>query len=46
MEENKKALLLELSNKIEDVFKVLTENFELSDVADEVSYLNIVQSNL
>ena len=46
MEENKKALLLELSNKIEDVFKVLTENFELSDVADEVSYLNIVKSNL
>lgn len=46
MEENKKNLLIEQSHKIEDVIKVLAENFEASDAADEISYLNIVKSNL
>lgn len=46
MEENRKNLLIEQSKKIGDVIKVLTENFETSDVADEISYLNIVKSNL
>lgn len=46
MEQNKKELLMEQVNKITEVVKVLTENFDDTDVADEINYLNIVKSNL
>lgn len=46
MEQTKKELLMEQANKIAEVVKVLTENFDDADVSDEINYLNVVKSNL
>ena len=46
MEKNKKDLLLQQVNKINEVVKVLSDNFSQEDVADEINYLNIVRDNL
>lgn len=45
MEQNKKDLLMEQSNNIDEVIKVLTEQFG-GDFEDEVNYLEIVKGNL
>ncbi len=45
MEKNKQELLQEQSNKINEIIKVLTENFG-GDFVDEVNYLNIVKNNI
>lgn len=46
MEQNKKQLLLEQANKINEVISTLTANFNEEDVADEVNFLSIVKGNL
>lgn len=46
MEQKKKELLMEQANKIEEVVKVLTTNFDDADISGEINYLNIVKSNL
>ena len=45
MEKNKQDLLQEQVNKINEVIKVLTEQFG-EDFEDEVNYLEIVKGNL
>ena len=45
MEKNKQDLLQEQANKIDEVIKVLTEQFG-EDFEDEVNYLEIVKGNL
>ena len=45
MEKNKQDLLQEQVNKIEEVIKVLTEQFG-GDFEDEVNYLEIVKDNI
>ena len=45
MEENKYDLLQEQVNKIDEVIKVLTEQFG-EDFEDEVNYLEIVKGKL
>lgn len=45
MEKNKQYLLQEQANKIDEVIKVLTEQFS-EDFEDEVSYLEIVKGNI
>ena len=45
MEKNKQDLLQEQVNKINEVIKVLTEQFG-KDFEDEVNYLSIVKTNL
>ena len=45
MEENKYDLLQEQVNKIDDVIKVLTEQFG-SNFEDELNYLAIVKANI
>lgn len=45
MEENKYDLLQEQVNKIDDVIKVLTEQFG-SNFEDELNYLAIVKTNM
>ena len=45
MEKNKQELLQKQANKIDEVIKVLTEQFG-EDFADEVNYLEIVKGNL
>lgn len=45
MENNKYELLQEQANKIDEVIKVLTEQFG-KDFEDEVNYLSIVKANL
>lgn len=45
MEQNKKDLLMEQSNNIDEVIKVLTEQFG-EDFEDEVNYLEKVKGNL
>lgn len=45
MEDNKYNLLQEQVNKIDEVIKVLTEQFG-EDFEDEVNYLAIVKTNL
>lgn len=45
MEKNKQELLQKQANKIDEVIKVLTEQFG-EDFADEVNYLKIVKGNL
>lgn len=46
MEQNKKDLLMEQANKIEDVLKVLTSEFDEGEFEDEVNFLEIVKDNL
>lgn len=45
MEDNKKALLLEQANKIDEVLNVLCTQFG-EEFEDEANYLNIVKANL
>ena len=45
MEKNKQELLQKQANKIDEVIKVLTEQFD-EDFEDEVNYLEIVKGNL
>ena len=45
MEKNKQYLLQEQANKIDEVIKVLTEQFG-EDFEDEVNYLEIVKGNI
>ena len=45
MEKNKQDLLQEQINKIDEVVKVLTEQFG-GDFEDEVNYLEIVKGNI
>ena len=45
MEKNKQDLLQEQINKIDEVIKVLVEQFG-GDFEDEVNYLEIVKGNL
>lgn len=45
MEKNKQDLLQEQANKIDEVIKVLTEQFG-GDFEDEVNYLEIVKGNI
>ena len=45
MEKNKHDLLQEQANKIDEVIKVLTEQFG-GDFEDEVNYLEIVKGNI
>ena len=45
MEKNNQDLLQEQANKIDEVIKVLTEQFG-GDFEDEVNYLEIVKGNI
>ena len=45
MEKNKQDLLQEQANKIDEVIKVLTEQFG-GDFEDELNYLEIVKGNI
>ena len=45
MEKNKQDLLQEQANKIDEVIKVLIEQFG-EDFEDEVNYLEIVKGNI
>lgn len=45
MEKNKQDLLQEQANKIDEVIKVLIEQFG-DDFEDEVNYLEIVNGNI
>ena len=46
MEQNKKELLMEQVDKINEVISTLSENFVHEDIADEVNFLSVVSSNL
>lgn len=46
MEQNKKELLMEQVDKIDEVISTLSENFVQEDIADEVNFLSVVSSNL
>ncbi len=45
MEKNKYKLLQEQANKIDEVIKVMTEQFG-EDFEDEVNYLELVKGNI
>ncbi len=46
MEQNKKDLLFEQINKLNEVISTLSENFSQEDVADEINFLSVVRDNL
>lgn len=46
MEQNKKELLFEQINKINEVISTLSENFVQEDIADEINFLSVVSGNL
>ena len=46
MEQNKKELLMEQVDKIDEVIPTLSENFVQEDIADEVNFRSVVSSNL
>lgn len=46
MEQNKKELLMEQVDKINEIISTLSENFVQEDIADEVNFLSVVSSNL
>lgn len=46
MEQNKKELLFEQIDKINEVISTLSENFSQGDVADEINFLSVVRDNL
>lgn len=46
MERNKKDLLFEQVNKINEVISTLSENFSQEDLADEINFLSVVRDNL
>lgn len=46
MEQNKKELLMEQVDKIEEVISTLSGNFAQEDIADEINFLSVVSNNL
>lgn len=46
MEQNKKELLMEQVNKINEVISTLSENFAQEDIADEINFLSVINGNL
>lgn len=46
MEQNKKELSFEQTNKFSEVISTLSENFSQEDVADEINNLSAVRDNL
>lgn len=46
MEQNKKELLMEQVDKINEVISTLSENFAQEDIADEINFLSVVSGNL
>ena len=46
MEQNKKELLMEQVDKINEVISTLSENFSQEDLADEINFLSVVRDNL
>lgn len=46
MEQNKKELFFEQTNKFSEVISTLSENFSQEDVADEINNLSAVRDNL
>ena len=46
MEQNKKKIFFEQTNKISEVISTLSENFSQEDVADEIYILSAVRDNL
>lgn len=46
METDKKNILLEQVQKLEEVIQTLSANFDEEDIADEVNFLHIVKQNL
>ena len=46
MEQNKKELLMEQVDKINEVISTLSENFVQEDIADEINLLSVVTGNL
>lgn len=46
MEQNKKELLIEQVDKINEVISTLSENFVQEDIADEINFLSVVSGNL
>ena len=43
MEQNKKDLLFEQINKINEVISTLSENFSQEEVDDEINFLSVVR---
>lgn len=43
MERNKKDLLFEQINKLNEVISTLSENFSQEDVAGEINFLSVVR---
>lgn len=46
MEQNKKDLLFEQINIINEVISTLSENFSQEEVDDEINFLSVVRDNL
>ena len=46
MDQNKKQLLMEQVDKINEVISTLSENFVQEDIADEINFLSVVSGNL
>ena len=46
MNQDKKDILVEQTQKLEEVISALTDNFNEEDITDEVSFLKIVRDNL
>lgn len=46
MEQNKKELLMEQVDKINEIISTLSENFVQEDIADEINFLSVVSGNL
>ena len=46
MEQNKKDLLFEQINKINEVISTLSENISQEEVDDEIIFLSVVRDNL
>lgn len=46
MEQNKKDLLFEQINKLNEVISTLSENFSQEEVDDEINFLSVVRDNL
>ena len=46
MEQNKKELLMEQVDNINEVISTLSENFVQEDIADEINFLSVVSGNL
>ena len=46
MEQNKKDLLFEQINKLNEVISTLSENFSQEEVADDINFLSVVRDNL